>query len=551
MESPKRDGQGHAASTGQKDERLRNFVFHDLRDLATRTLDYQKDREGKDRDRILEARGGIADFSRSYLGRIESGLPEGMAGKISEQIDALRELGPEETIILMSAHQPNLFAYSGILRKIALLKALEAHLAKGGTKKRIICFYGIADHDFVNNKWVRSAEMPAPLRKDGVLRFNIDLDKKELFLPTNRIAKPSDEKLAAWRAQVEGWIREDCSLAIKYAKAANLESAQRNIQELAKNNFENYWKRVEEAQRSSTNLADFSSFLLATIVNNIFETPVVFANFSDCLPIFGKEYGFLLSRVDEYSDTIRKDEKALEELSMHSGLSEDVGDLLPVWVRCECGSKYRMAASSSTPVKFTGKCVRCEREVEYTKEGLMALLDSSPRLFEPRSISIPLTFARAFDMSCYVGGKGGLGYLMHAKAVSERLGMRMPPTPYWHVPDEFVGIETLAAAWEAQRIADAYGLTMPERSHIAVANSAQAASEQMNQRMREGAIPKAAVSERERQLLERIPKSLKTPACAIDYAINIGIDSTYRQWVDFLVKGGGLQDPTKLKSIIS
>jgi hypothetical protein len=529
---------------------LKNFVFRDVSQIASQVVAYQSNREFKDQERILAVRGKIADFAAEYSKRIEPIVLNDLTKeRMQKNIDIMKNSDPKDTIILMSAHQPNLFAYSGIMRKIALLKAVERKLGKSGVEKQVICFYGFADHDFVHNKWVRSAEMSAPLRRDGVLRFNINVAEKDLFLPSNKIEKPSVEKLESWRSQINSWISENCSLAAKYAKSYNLEVSPSNIAVMSKHNFEGFWDYVMQAHTNAHNLAEFSSFLFSSIVNTVLDTPVVFANFSDCYTTFGKEYEWLMQNVKEYSHIIEQNEPAIKKINIDSGLSSDVSELLPLWVKCTCGSKLRM--SSSPSMKFYGKCMRCDKEVQYSADELRELLHTSPQMFEPRSISMPLIFAKAFDMSCYVGGIGGLGYLMHSKAISEKLNSPLPPTPFWNVSDRYLGIEACAAGWETKRISESYKLNSPSAEVGEVAKAAAGASVELNTKMGEGLVPKTSISERERQLLENIPASLKMNSCSINYAINIGLDSTYKQWIDFLADDGVMQEPVVLKSILT
>ncbi len=529
------------------DPYAKNFVFKDIAHLSKSIIDYQESREGKDSEHIMETRSKIVQFSKTYLNKISPDMAPQMRENILEMMDTIEHSDPSETIVLMSAHQPNLFAYSGVLRKIALLKAVEKYMKNNVEHKKIICFYGFADHDFVNNKWVRSAEMPAPLNREGLLRFNVKLTDNELFMPTNKVNKPSIEKLESWQSQTKEWMSRNCSLAMKYSKSFGKDTG-KNISEIAKNNFEEYWAYVEQAHGRATNLAEFSSFLLSAVVNNVLDTPVIFANFSDCYTIFGKEYEWLLANVSEYSSTIEANEKILQSNGIDSGLSADITELLPVWIKCTCGSKSKL---SNTSTKFYAKCMHCAKESQYTKEELLSLVKTSQYLFEPRSISMPLAFAKAFDMSCYVGGVGGRGYLMHSKAISERLGLPFPVTPYWYVKDDYVSIDKLASCWETNRIASSYKLASKCVSHENLAVAAREASIELNEKMKDGVVPKSPVSERERQLLETIASSLNTPACSMHYAINVGMGSTYRQWIDFLASGGSLNETVKLESIAS
>ncbi len=525
------------------DPYYKNFVFEDVDSLVEQVMEYHESRLGKDVERIIEGRKQIAKCSLGYLDRIGPDLPKDKESKIREMIELMGN-SDQETIILMSAHQPNLFAYSGILRKIALLDALGKKITKRSHgSKKVICFYAFADHDFINNKWVKSAEMCAPLRKGGLLRFNVDFSEEEMFLPSNRIKKPSKEKLDSWKGQINSWMRENSSLASRYIK---LNNGHGNLLDMMERNFNEFWDYVEISHKRANNLAEFSSFTLSLPLINALDTPVVFANFSDCFQTFQNEYRWLIDNMDKYSSIIEKNEAVLKSKGIDSGLAPDISEAIPIWIKCKCGSKYKLLKSQAN---IFGRCLRCSDELHYTKEQLISLLDSSAHLFEPRAISMPLTFSRAIDMSCYVGGIGGMGYLMHSRAINEALGLPFPPTPYWNVPDRYIGIETLASAWETTRIASSFGIDHINISPESVADATSRVHDELKCKIDEGSIKKGPESERGRRILETIPPSLATPSCAIDYAINIGMKETYSQWIKFLTNGGELQEPVKLRSV--
>ena len=114
-----------------------------------------------------------------------------------------------------------------------------------------------------------------------------------------------------------------------------------------------------------------------------------------------------------------------------------------------------------------------------------------------------------------------------------------------------MGIETLASIGEVKRIASSYGVNLEGDSAGAMVQAIRSASTEVNDKMDAGQIPKTPVTERERQLLERIPTSLEHPGCSINYAVNIGIGSAYKQWIDFLENQGEPRDSVRLQSIVS
>ena len=59
--------------------------------------------------------------------------------------------------ILISIHQPNLFAYGGVFKKIVLLQTIKSMLQQGNdpSNTRFINLFLIVDHDFMDDVWIR------------------------------------------------------------------------------------------------------------------------------------------------------------------------------------------------------------------------------------------------------------------------------------------------------------------------------------------------------------------------------------------------------------
>ena len=116
----------------------------------------------------------------------------------------INDLKDGNCAVVMSAHQPNLFAYSGILRKATLISVLAKHLEER-LNVPVVNFFGIADQDLTGDRWVKSALLPAVMRRDGLLSIHIKLPD-ELLL--NKVFKPSLGLLGHWKTQIERWLED-------------------------------------------------------------------------------------------------------------------------------------------------------------------------------------------------------------------------------------------------------------------------------------------------------------------------------------------------------
>ncbi|MGI0092401.1 MAG: hypothetical protein ACREBS_11905, partial [Nitrososphaerales archaeon] len=316
-------------------------------------------------------------------------------------------------------------------------------------------------------------------------------------------------------------------------------------EEESNSNFEEFWDLVERVWEKSTNLAEFNSLLFCIVSLKIFKEPVIYANFSDCFGAFGTEYRWLLENNPTYVKVVEASDSKLRSSGIDSGLSEEPGAASPLWMKCNsCGSKFRLLFLDS---QAFGKCVSCQKEFEKPIQELMSLAEAG--LFEPRSISMPVVFARALAMSCYVGGIGGLGYLLHSRAVSEKLDSPLPPTPFWYSADYALTMEKLATMYQLRRASDEYAA---EKIKIATSNLREASGRilsEIQRKIASGELKKSPVTERDRQLLEKISAYNDGYPNMIELIINFKLDSLGEQWANFLKNDGRLQVPVGLDSI--
>jgi len=522
-------------------------IFQDVEDLIQSVENFALNKELS--QEAIRTRAQISRYGREFANRLgkivtDPRLLDGM----HERLSLLESQEGSRTVVLMSAHQPNLFAYSGVMKKIALLSYLSSQLVgrqqnSSHGLEEVVCFFGFADQDFAHNKWVRSAEIDSPLRKEGVVRLNVRVDKKDGYLPTNRIATPPKSTLDEWRDLLKNWISENSSIARNYVRAKGLPIT-KDIQGVAGQNLDEFWDLVERVQEQSRNLAEFNSFLLASVCVQFWGMPLVFANFSDCFRLFGSQYKSFIEHHQVIRAIIEAKEGELREAKVDSGLSEDYSEVSPLWMKCDCGSKIKFDMSAE---RAFGKCLRCSKEIELTTRELADAAYNSPNSFEPRSIFMPIAFSEGFGMSCYVGGIGGLGYLLHSRTIAEHFGIKFPPTPFWYSKDEYTSIQALAAEQEIMRIKQNYHLS--DNVQKEKETQANLIFRQLKELAENNKIPRSSTRERDLQFLERVSSTKRREnSCMIDYAVNISIRSCFGQWVSFLESDGNLNKPVKMKS---
>jgi hypothetical protein len=198
----------------------------------------------------------------------------------------------------MTAHQPNFFAYSGVFRK-ATLNSVLTNVLEERLKLPVVSFFGIADQDFTDDRWVRSALLPDVQRRDGLFNLHVSLPREVLL---KSVPKPPQEVFNGWRNAIEGWFSSKLASLERLGRALGFRASFEG--DKLKENFEGFWRIAENAYAKALNYSDFNAFLISGIINHAGGYSTLFSRFSECEQIFEPEFCFLISHFDEYSKYI-------------------------------------------------------------------------------------------------------------------------------------------------------------------------------------------------------------------------------------------------------
>ena len=494
---------------------------------------------------------------------------------VERKIDILRK---GSSVLLMTAHQPNLFPYSGVMRKATL-----NHVLAGELKKRlgidVVSFFGIADQDFSDDRWVKSTLLPAVFRKDGVFPLSAILPEGKVL---SAIKKPSPETVGAWKKDVDGWVHS-ASLSIKsYCQANGLRLPSDRNRRL-RQNLSDLWDIVEQARAQSQNYADFNAFFLSKVVNNAWKYDTLFARFSECQSDFVPEFNHLVSHFDLYSQALKKGLAGIDPQE-HGGVSDCEPDCLPFWYHCDCGGKVRLfPVRGQNGLTAAGPCLSCRfaHRLGLGPPGRPDVSSISPYL-SARAIPMILVFSQGLGLSCYTGGVDGLAYLEQARYAADALDILLPPIVVWRPHDVYMGIAQLEAWLEFKRITGHFDVNLLDvevdrlkdkmRKVYGRIDKCREQISHLDEARRKGEIDRGTFENRLKQkldwmdrvkretsilslahdliILENLPRTLHLIPGIIDYALNIGLESTSRQWVNFLVKNGSLAEDITMKSIL-
>ncbi len=532
---------------------------------------HRKSKDGVSEERARSRRAELARFAKlfhSECGTLTSGVQE-----------SLDRLSSGDCIVLMTAHQPNFFAYSGVLRKatlnFVLAKKLEACL-----HVPVVSFFGIADQDFTDDRWVRSCELPSVLRTGGVLSVEEKLPEK---LMLNKVAKPSREMLLAWEIEVNKWLDDAVKSVVRLCKTAGFQDALSGSTVSAlSGNLSSFWRMTEDCWVRSKNVSDFNGFLMSKIVNDCWQYDTVFARFSECQQAFADDFSFLLSRFDDYSRFMKEAMDLRCGGSLSGGVSDQEPYLVPFWYHCGCGSKVKLFLDKKDGhMHGSGTCIRCQEYYDLDLGQVESpMIDGLASQISARAIPMALVFFRGLQPSCYVGGAGGAGYLAETELIARGLGISFPPIVVWRPRDRYVGVGQAEALLELRRVRQYLGArSSSEARALLTARLSEArdrlgeleklkgvvveklrkspGDEEIKREMSEILMERASVMRssnlsvlsHDLKILENAFNALDMVPSIIDYAVNCGLKETSCQWIRYLTENGGFCSDVEMESV--
>jgi hypothetical protein len=436
----------------------------------------------------------------------------------------------------------------------------------------VVSFFGIADQDFTDDRWVKSALLPDVVRRDGVLELRIDLPEK---LMLNRVAKPSRHDLDGWRDEIKDWFNRKLTSIERSFKSLGIEFSQQNT--CVPGNFEDFWRIVEKSYERAESYSDFNAFVMSKIVNVAWGYGTLFSRFSECQQIFEREFCFLLSHFGEYSQYVK--EATLFDEGLKGGVYREEFNTVPFWYHCDCGSKVRLIAEQQRGSLYSrGECLRCreKHEIDFSSKRDPDISGILSRI-SARSLSMPLVFFDGLRICGYVGGLGGKVYLRQARYVAEHLGTSFPPVVVWRPRDVYLGVGQLEALTAFRKLAGTFDISQcPEVKHrlkkrIAdvqqkiddlerrkeeLAEHAEMQEKEIFKKMRAISIRQReirrdsgfSVLSRNLKLLQNLEAVMHLHPCIADYAVNVGLGSTSEQWIAFLKDNGSLSSSVSLNT---
>jgi len=476
------------------------------------------------------------------------------ANTMTEGVNSsIKLLDLPDTLVFVTTHQPNLFSYGGIFKKIVLIKTLKDELERQHkTEKKIVNLFIILDHDFMDEIWIRRAQLPSIRHSKGILELQFHINKSNKWNMVSKMPLPGRETLDYWRGQIKSWIK---NLSISnYTKT--------DKSHLLKN-FEEFWIQVELSYSKAKTYSDFNSFLMSQIVNRIWNYDTLFARLSNISPIFENGFKYLIYNSKKYSEALRKAERLLISHGIqYSGISSNSAIKAPIWLHCNCGSKASAILQNDVneQLHLVGVCTSCKKDLGINlgnKNELDSLKDNLDNI-SPRAIPILLLLSKSLDVTCYVSGSGGVGYMVYGSLTYSELDIKRPINIYWPSHDIYYGFGQLEALEQIgkkkQSAVDTYLESLREKE-IEHRNKIKPFLKERREKIISGQQIERLLSElfilkqeqreirKNIKVAEKVKNTLNVTPCIIDYAVNFGIRDIEIQWRKNLIKSDNLALP--------
>src|SRR5918911_1704579 len=482
-------------------------------------------------------------------------------------------LNDPRTKLFVSIHQPNLFAYSGVFKKIVLLQAVKDLIEKQeeekSPNKKIVNFFLIIDHDFVEDMWIRIAQLPSIKHSLGRLELRLPVSNSKRWHMVCNIPPPGRTVLDHWKKQIMSWIKKNSSSYVVSSPS---------LKQLLIDNFNQFWNEVEVSYQEARSYSDFNSFLMSQIVNKVWGYDTLFVRLTDISSVFEDGFKYLVSNFNLYSDALRKAEAMFLRHGIDTGVSSSSYLNAPVWVHCKCGSKAPVkihdkqvlggGEQEGQEIILKGICISCKNDVHVNigKKHTMDLLKEEEVIhrLSPRAIPILLLLSRDLGIACYASGTGGsMDYAVVGSMVFKALSVNIPPTVIWSSKDIYYGIgqsEALELVQLTKQSDIVPYLKSLKEKEVEYRNKIIPIIAERNHRIKSGEPIQTLLEDlfelKEQQrkirrgikMTQKVKNAVNMSPCFVDYAINFGVANTEIQWRENLLNNNNLASPVIMKT---
>jgi hypothetical protein len=429
-----------------------------------------------------------------------------------------------------------------------MMETISKYMTK--SEDRSLPLFIIIDHDFMDDSWVHVAKLPSIRNASGIFDIRYPMNDSKRWKIICKTDPPTQSLVKFWEDQICRWIKNDKSLTKDHIKKLF-------------NNFENYWKLVEDSLSLSNNYSEFNSIIMSKLINNVWDFNTLFVNLSELYHTFGQGYNFLIANHETYLHSLERSELFFRKHNIFKGISSNSSKYSPLWLHCSCGGKgYSIVNKNNNgEIDLLGKCISCKKSLMLSvgKQNRINIPKDSLSEVSPRAIPILLLLSRELKISGYVTGTGGsLGYTIIGKRVFDDLKIKMPALLLWAANDIYTGFaqkEALNLLQENNINEISKFLIDAKKQNKEYQDKIRPLITKRNQRYKDNDILSNLLNElfyyknEQRKLktmiktVEKSNNALTLKPCLIDYIVNFGMEKISNKWSNNLVKNKDFTDP--------
>ncbi len=457
--------------------------------------------------------------------------------KVNSQLNLLEGNKPK---IIIAIHQPNLFAYSGVFKKIVMMETISEYMPKSDLS---LPLFIIIDHDFRDDSWVHVAKLPSIRNTSGIFDIRYPMNDSKRWKLICKTDPPTHALVKYWEDQIYCWIKNDKSLTKEQVKRLF-------------NNLDSFWEIVEDSLSISNNYSEFNSIIMSKLINNVWNYKTLFVNLSELYQTFRQGYNFLISNHETYLHSLESSELFFRKHNIFKGISSNSSKYSPLWLHCSCGGKgYSIVNKDNNgEIDLLGKCISCKKSLVLNvgKQNKIDIPQDRLNEVSPRAIPILLLLSRELQVSGYIAGTGGsLGYTMIGKKVFDDLKIKMPLLLLWAANDIYTGFaqrEALNLLQENNIKEISNFLIDAQRKNKKYHDKIKPLISKRNQIYADNGSLSILLNElfyfkNEQRKLKTLIKTaeksnnvLTLKPCIIDYIVNFGMEKISNKWSNDLVK---------------
>ncbi len=426
-------------------------------------------------------------------------------------------LGKKNTIIVESAHQPNLFPYEGTMIKFVLSHLIAEKIRENGHE--VVELFGLLDRNDLRDGWTRRTEIPNFESRNGILRLEKKVSSKKMIF--NKVPPPSEEEVFKWKNDLVLWVKQNRK-AINKLVVGGIEGKviDSEKEQILFSRIKEFFELSIRLQKTAKNYGEFNSYFLSEVINKYWEYPTLFLPYSSSIHIFNRLIKRIIENGNTYYSLYNKYKDIIKsniEIEPENEVRSLPPNHIPFWYICSCDFKAELIREDKN-LKY--KCNNCNKEYSFQIYDI----DKHISKISLRNITRHLVFFEGLKPSLYISGWGAMPFTFVGRGIANNFGMHFPIIVPFRIKDKYMGLGHLRAELELKR----RGLKQEETNEKI--NDLKTKIETLKSQKSEELKRKS----REIRDLETIKKCLSCRPSILDFWINKGIRETKSYWENII-----------------